>query len=81
MPEKRAFNTKSFRSFEDAIYRMHRILKRTKQIFRSIKDPKDARKKVMRECVDVMQSALEEAKLHGDKWLSEIKEDATDSQS
>lgn len=79
MPEKKTFNTKSFRAFEDAIYAMHRILKRTKQIFRSINDPEEAKKAVMRECVDSMQSALEGAKLHGDTWLSEVKKDTTNS--
>ena len=79
MASKKSFNTKSFREFEDAIYAMYRILKRTKQIFRSIKDPKEAKKEVMHECVGLMESALDQAHLYGNAWLSEIKEDAAGS--
>jgi len=64
---------KAFHEMADAIYEMHRLLKRVKQIHRFIADPNEAKKEIRRECIDSLKSASEKAKRFMDAWLLEME--------
>lgn len=64
---------KAFHEMADAIYDMHRLLKRIKQLHSFIKDPMEAKREIKRECVDRLKDASERIKKFMDEWLSEME--------
>ena len=68
MTERQAFH-----EMADAIYSLHSILKRMKQIYKFIKNPKEANREIKRECVENLKDASEKTKKFMDEWLSEME--------
>lgn len=73
MSKPKVFNTESFNGFKDAIYEMHRLLKRVKQTFKDHDDFQESKQEVARWCANDMEAALARAGKYGQEWLAEIR--------